>query len=303
MAMGLEQSGLRHVALVEWDRHCVHALRRNGFRNVIHRNANHVDYAEFAGVDVVAGGPPCQPFSKGGVDGGADDERDGWPTAIRAVREMQPRGFLFENVSGMAREKFKAYRESIVKRFYDLGYSVHVHVVEAADYGVPQHRKRLIMAGIRGVSWFQCPPPLDTPPLTVRDMMAALGPPTGRNGHELHGVTPKPYGIGHIGSVMDKPAKTLVASAHGTGGGMGVVTLDDGTMRHFTLREMCRLQTFPDTYKLPPTWSHAIRLLGNACPTLLSKLFADELLHRIQRTHKAQRTESPSMRRPPGPLA
>ncbi len=59
MALGLEQSGLRHVALVEWDAQCVSALRRNRFKNVVHRNANHVDYTEFRGVDVVAGGPPC----------------------------------------------------------------------------------------------------------------------------------------------------------------------------------------------------------------------------------------------------
>lgn len=293
MALGLEEAGLRHVALVEWDKHCVSSLRRNGFKNVIHRNANHVDYSDFRGVDVVAGGPPCQPFSLAGLHEGATDSRDGWPATIRAVREIRPRGFLFENVAGMARGKFRDYLDDILEQFGDLGYTVHVHVVDAADYGVPQHRKRMLMAGVRGAAPFRRPPSVGVH-TTVRDMMTDLGPPNGRCGHVLHAGRRALEYKKHTPSTMDQPAKALLACSHGMGGGAALVALDDGTVRHFTNREMARLQTFPDRYTLPSTWSHANMMLGNACPPRLAARFAAELLRRIA---LADRSVSPSLRR------
>jgi len=299
MAIGLERVGLRHVALVEWDKHCVSSLRRNGFTHVIHSDAKRVDYTQFHGADVVAGGPPCQPFSVGGVDGGSKDPRDGWPTAIRAVREIEPRAFLFENVAGLMRDKFKAYLDSILARFYALGYSVHVHSVDAADYGVPQHRKRVLLVGIRGVAWFQRPPRVEQH-VTLRHAMRGLGPPNGRNGHVPHDVAPRIY-PGHTGSKLDAPSKTLVAGLHGQCGGSGMVELDDDTLRYLTPREQARVQSFPDTYALPATWSHVCKQMGNACPPLLVEQFARELLRLIALPvpHKApRRATSPSLRRP-----
>jgi DNA (cytosine-5)-methyltransferase 1 len=299
MAIGLERAGLRHVALVEWDKHCVSSLRRNQFKNVIHRNANHVDYSEFRGTDLVAGGPPCQPFSIAGAHEGSDDLRDGWPAAIRAVREIEPRGFLFENVTGLLRDKFRGYLDTILARFYALGYSVHVHGIDAVDYGVPQHRKRVLLVGIRGVSWFQRPSCVNEH-MTLRQALDGLGAPNGRNGHVKHSAEARAY-KGHTANALDAPSKALVAGVHGQSGGTGVVELDDGTLRYLTPREQARVQTFPDSYALPSTWSHAVKQLGNACPPLLVEKFANELLYRIG-TQKAPRCASPSVRRSPGPI-
>ena len=276
MAMGLEQAGFEHVLLVEMNAMCVQSLRRNGFKHVKHSNAKFVDYTQYLGADLVAGGPPCQPFSVAGAGGGETDSRDGWPIAVRAVKEVQPRAFFFENVAGILREQFQEYFERVLKQFWDLGYSVHVRSVDAAAYGVPQHRKRVFLVGIRGVAWFQ-PPPTVEQQVTVRDMMVALGPPTGRDGHEHHGASPRQY-KGHTGSIMDAPSKCLTAATHGQAGGAGLVQLDNGELRYFTLREMACLQTFPLTYKLPPVWSHAVFQLGNACPTMLAKKFGEALL-------------------------
>lgn len=279
MAKGLEQAGLQHVALVEWDKHSVQTLRKNGFRNVICSDANKVDYTCYRGVDVVAGGPPCQPFSQGGASQGASDERDGWPVAVRAVQEIRPKGFLFENVAGIARERFGEYLDSVLARFYGLGYSVHVHLVDAADHGVPQHRRRVLLTGMQGVSWFQRPPCVAAH-TTVREALTGLGPPSGTNGHVSHNATARNY-VGHVGSTLDKPSKTLVAGAHGVPGGANCLRIDDKTMRYYTPREMARLQGLPDDYWLPCTYTHVTRLLGNACPALLARKFAHELLYRI----------------------
>ena len=93
-------------------------------------------------------------------------------------------------------------------------------------------------------------------------------------------------------------------AVHGQSGGTGTVELDDGSMRYLTPREQARVQTFPDTYVLPSTWSHAVKQLGNACPALLVEKFAKELLYRIDRgeARKAPRVASPSLERPPGPI-
>ncbi len=282
MTLGLEAAGFEHVALIERDREAVRTLRQNGFGKCVqYKDARRVDYTRWHGVDLVAGGPPCQPFSLAGLEKGADDPRDGWPTAARAVAEIRPRAFVFENVAAMTRDKFAAYFDLVLKRFWDLGYSVHVHCVDAADYGVPQHRKRVFLVGFRGVHWFAKPPPA-TRHVTVSEMFASLGPPNGKNGHALHKTAPKRYGP-HSGSTLNKPSRTLTAGCAGVGGGSNMVELADGTLRYFTTREQARLQTFPDTYKVHRVWTHAARQMGNACPVLLAKAFGCAIMAVLER--------------------
>lgn len=283
MAMGLEQAGFRHVALVEMEKHSVSSLRRNGFRHVLHQNAKDVDFTEYRGVDIVAGGPPCQPFSIAGLQAGSSDDRDGWPIAIRAVCEIQPRGFIFENVAGMAGLRFMPYVDCLKQQFCQLGYTVHIFKVDAANYNIPQHRRRVFFIGIHGESSFDVPAP-SRQKVTVRSMMAALGPPNGRNGHSAVKGCIKEYGP-HTASKLDEPSKTITAGSFGQAGGALLIKLDDGSIRRYTLREIARLQTFPDSYKLYPVWCHAAKQLGNACPPLLVIPFARELLLRINNTH------------------
>ena len=279
MALGLAVAGFEHVALIERDRNCVYTLRQNGFgRCVKLKDARVVDYSRWKGVDLVAGGPPCQPFSQGGHNKGKDDSRDGWPIVIRAVSQIRPRAFVFENVVGMTRDRFATYFQSVLKRFWDLGYGVHVHVVDAADYGVPQHRRRVIMVGFRGAKWFPKPPPTVAKHVTVGEMMEKLGPPTGKNGHVLrNGAQPREYAA-HVASTLHKPSRALTAGTHGPGGGNLIVKLGDGTRRYFTMRELACLQTFPTSYKLPTGWCQGFRQMGNACPVKLAEVFGVAIL-------------------------
>lgn len=181
LALGLSRSGFRHELIVEWNDDAVKTVLHNRRRGIKHvrewplenSDVRGISWQRFAGPDLVAGGPPCQPFSIGGKHRGQVDTRDMWPEVIRAVREMRPRGFLFENVRGLARAAFGHYLRWIVAHLrhpqiarqdnedyashasrlecssLPADYHVVVAHVNAADYGVPQRRHRVIIAGIR----------------------------------------------------------------------------------------------------------------------------------------------------------
>ncbi|MDY4784088.1 DNA cytosine methyltransferase [Pygmaiobacter massiliensis] len=188
LALGLEQAGFRHKALYEWDADSCENIRRNieaGYplaRNwkVYQTDVRTVHYNGYTGkLDLIAGGPPCQPFSLGGKHQAYNDKRDMFPEAVRAVREVRPQAFIFENVKGLLRKSFSSYfnyillqlqHPEIVKQdsmvwqdhltmlekyhtsCHDdgLSYNVVFRLLNAADYGVPQVRQRVIIVGFRG---------------------------------------------------------------------------------------------------------------------------------------------------------
>jgi DNA (cytosine-5)-methyltransferase 1 len=187
LGMGLHKAGFAPAKVVEWDRYCRETIRENRDlpRSPMHGwpdvegDVRGVDFRSLADkVDLVSGGPPCQPFSLGGKHKAYDDARDMFPQAIRAVRETRPRAFIFENVKGLMRATFRNYFEYIrlqlehpeviakpdedwaehlarLERHHihgardGLGYHVVVQVVNAADHGVPQKRERVIFVGFR----------------------------------------------------------------------------------------------------------------------------------------------------------
>lgn len=181
LALGLARAGFHHDILVEWNQDAVATVSHNKQRGVRHitdwtlvqGDVRAIDWKPFSNVDLVAGGPPCQPFSIGGKHRGEEDARDMWPEAIRAVRETKPQAFLFENVRGIARPTFSHYLRWIVahlkhphlrrrieeslenhtKRLEACTsspvYDVIVVKVNAADFGAPQKRHRVIVAGVR----------------------------------------------------------------------------------------------------------------------------------------------------------
>ncbi|QBR03774.1 DNA cytosine methyltransferase [Paraburkholderia pallida] len=165
MAIGLEQAGFRHEWMVEFNPVACQTLRSRFHGSwyeqplsVIEADVRTVDWSRMDAVDIVAGGPPCQPFSRGGRAGGENDPRDMWPEALRAVREIRPRGFLFENVKGLLRPAFGEYLARILSDLRRGGetesnapdrYEVAVISVNAADYGAAQKRERVLIAGVR----------------------------------------------------------------------------------------------------------------------------------------------------------
>ncbi|MFA7329811.1 MAG: DNA cytosine methyltransferase [Candidatus Delongbacteria bacterium] len=187
LGLGLSLAGFHPELVVEWDQWCCDTLTRNRERGyplvndwrVVREDVRKVDYGEVPGpVDLVSGGPPCQPFSIGGKHGAFMDDRDMWPAAADVVRRLAPRAFLFENVKGITRASFINYFQYIQLRLSfpevlpkrdeqwidhlrrlerhktkgntrGLWYKVVARVLNAADHGVPQRRERVFIVGFR----------------------------------------------------------------------------------------------------------------------------------------------------------
>ena len=184
LAKGLENSGIHHRAFVEWNKDACGTLRKNFSDSFVYEgDVREFDFHQYDDVDIIAGGPPCQPFSLGGKSLGFDDKRDMFPHAVNAIRKIKPKAFIFENVKGLLRESFKDYFDFIILQlqypdatlrndgwqknyeylktlkkndYKGLKYNVTYQLVNAADYGVPQKRERVIIVGFRAdlkVNW------------------------------------------------------------------------------------------------------------------------------------------------------
>jgi DNA (cytosine-5)-methyltransferase 1 len=149
-ALGLEAAGFSHVALVDTDRHAVATLRHNRPAwTVLQADLRQLDATRFEGVDLLAGGLPCPPWSRAGKQHGENDERNLWPAALKIVGQVKPKAVLFENVRGILDAVFDDFRT----RFADApeleGYTTHWKLLNASEFGVPQLRPRVIFVAIR----------------------------------------------------------------------------------------------------------------------------------------------------------
>lgn len=178
LAKGLELAGFSHLALVEKNRDACTTLRKNfDSSKVFEGDVRDYDFSQLGRVEVVAGGPPCQPFSLGGKHRAADDQRDMFPYAIKAISILRPKAFIFENVKGLLRSAFSEYFQYIILRleypdceyhgYLDWRdhletlrrlsksqdtppeYCVRQKLINTADYGIPQTRERVILVGTR----------------------------------------------------------------------------------------------------------------------------------------------------------
>jgi DNA (cytosine-5)-methyltransferase 1 len=134
-AIGLEQAGFGHLALVEIESIACDTLRLNRPNwNVINKDVKEFSAKQYKNVDLLAGGVPCPPFSIAGRQLGHLDERDLFPEAIRLVKECNPKAVMLENVRGLLDIKFKEYRRHILDEFYKLGYQCDRRLCNAFDY-------------------------------------------------------------------------------------------------------------------------------------------------------------------------
>jgi DNA (cytosine-5)-methyltransferase 1 len=371
LALGIAEAGFRHALVLERDPFATSTLLANQRRRVRHivdwpirqLDVREVSFARYAAdIALVSGGPPCQPFSIGGKHQGPADPRNMWPEAIRVVRELRPKAFLFENVRGLLRPAFSRYLEFIQlqlswpssqrtrseswqqtlarlrsrqKAGRRPAYRVLISGINAADYGAPQKRHRAVVLGVRAdivdevsfpgpshsresLLWSQWitgeywdrhrvprngrpellasdlaiverlrasrRKPEELPWVTVRDAIGDLPAPRSDlepiASHRLHpGARIYPR---HTGSGWDQPAKALKAGSHGVPGGENILAPGDGTVRYFTLREMARLQGFPDSYRIATGWKAPVMQLGNAVPVPVGKAFGRAIAELIE---------------------
>ncbi len=153
--LGFERAGFEHVASYEILDICGVTLlhnrpRWNVFAGRVEGDVQQVDWAPYRGqVDLIHGGPPCQPFSIAGHQRGAEDERNMWPSFIKAVLTIKPRVFVAENVPGLLNPKFKDFVRQTIEKPLKGQYHLHRFMMQAERFGVPQIRKRVFIVGFR----------------------------------------------------------------------------------------------------------------------------------------------------------
>lgn len=289
-ALGLAMAGFVHVALVEYESDYCKVLKSNRPEwNIICADVHSFDGHPYKGVDLLAGGVPCPPFSVAGKQLGKDDERDLFPEAIRLIEEIQPKAVMLENVRGFLDPRFTAYREHILKSVEKLGYTTQIKLLNASDYGVPQLRPRVVIIGIRNDQLGTFSYPAENPQSvktvgqTLYDLMAAN----------------KWSGAKAWAQKADKIAPTLVGGSKKHGGpdlgptrakkawaelgidGHGIA--NDAPDSNFegiprlTTRMMARIQGFPDTWTFGNKKTAACRMIGNAFPPPVAKAVGEKI--------------------------
>ena len=278
-ALGLDMAGFEHRVLIEYEVDYCRVLKSNKPNwNVICQDVHDFDGRPYEGIDLLAGGVPCPPFSVASKQLGADDERDLFPEAIRLVREMNPRAVMLENVRGFLDAKFRDYREHILKSIKQLGYRVQIKLLNASDYGVPQLRPRVVIIGIRNdiKSEFKYPNGHPDKTLTVGETLKDL---MGKNGwKELDAwikkadrIAPtivggsKKHGGPDLGPVRARRAWAELG-VDGAGVANDAPAADFKGMPKLTKEMIALIQGFPPEWKFGERKTAACRMIGNAFP-------------------------------------
>ncbi len=281
-ALGLEQAGFAHEAVVELDPDACETLRlnRGAEWKIIEGDIHDQDGRGFSGLDLLSGGIPCPPFSIAGKQLGAGDDRDLFPSALRLVREARPRAVLLENVRGLAGRRFDGYRIQVLTCLRVLGYQTWWRQIQASEQGVPQLRPRFVLVAIRR-PWsaqFSWPAPSSRRPPTVgdtlRDLMASDGwPGADAWAARACGIAPTIVGGSkkHGGPDLGPTRARQAWAALGVDG-LGVADHPPGPdfppsqPPKLTVAMVSRLQGFPDSWCFSGRKTAAYRQVGNAFP-------------------------------------
>ncbi|MCW4352184.1 DNA cytosine methyltransferase [Hoyosella sp. YIM 151337] len=279
-SLGLETAGFRHELAVEIEPEPCETLRLNRPDWKIHEgDVREVRGRDFRGIDLLAGGVPCPPFSIAGHQLGADDERDLFPEALRLVAQARPAAVLLENVRGLSSARFAPYRQSILERLDSLGYDADWQVLNASEFGVPQLRPRFILVAAkrRHMRRFEWPGAKGTPP-TVGETLYPLMARDGWSGARrwaggAKGIGPtivggsRKHGGPDLGPTRAR-ASWLALGVDGKGiadAPPGAETPADFTPR-LTLEMVAALQGFPPEWQFFGRKTAAYRQIGNAFP-------------------------------------
>lgn len=289
-ALGLEMAGFRHEALVEIERPFCDTLRLNRPSwNICQEDLSLFDGRPFKGVDLLAGGLPCPPFSVAGKQLGADDERNLFPAALRLADEIRPRALMIENVRGFLDAVFEDYRLNLKHQLKKLGYVADWRLLNASEFGVPQLRPRVVIVALRKdlAEHFEWPQVAAHNPSSVGETLYGMMAANGWRGaaawrERANEIAPTIVGGSKKHGGPDL-GPTRARKAWATLGVNGLSLADEAPERDFagmprlTVRMVARLQGFPDDWEFAGRKTIAYRQVGNAFPPPVARAVASQV--------------------------
>lgn len=289
-ALGLDLAGFKHIALVEKEAAFCETLRLNRPHwNVLQADLAEFDPSAFKGVDLLAGGLPCPPFSKAGKQLGKSDERNLFPAALRVIDACRPRAVMIENVRGLMDAVFDDYRKKIERQLIKLGYIPDWRLLNASDFGVPQLRPRVVFVAIKkGLAGnFSWPMPSGAKAPTVGAALHQLMKANGWKGadrwrDQANEIAPTIVGgsTKHGGPDL---GPTRAKRAWATLGVNGLKIAAEAPAPdfvgapHLTIEMVAVLQGFPNDWRFAGKKTVAYRQVGNAFPPPVARAVGDQI--------------------------
>ena len=274
-----------------------------------------VDFSEFKGVDILLGSPPCQPFSVAGKQLADVDNRDMIPEFTRAIRTLRPRAFIMENVAGLSTARYGVYWAQVQREWQTLGYHLHLAILDAADFGVPQRRARLFAVGFKDPRAFEFPQPIHGSRAGLLPFIKSGSVLNTLTDESLEGaivtyaknpvLRPSPWAGMLVNGggrpiELDAPSPTIPASAGGNrthivdfggvlleyhrhlyAGGAVREGLVEG-VRRLTLTESALLQGFSLEYQFLGAKTSQYRQIGNAVPPPLAEAMGNAVRRALE---------------------
>lgn len=290
-AIGIEKAGFEHYALVEIDEHCCLTLHENRPKwrgRIFERDLRQFDAKPYEGIDLLAGGLPCPPFSKAGKQLGENDERNLFPEALRIIEECKPRAIMIENVRGILDDVFDDFRNGFQQKLENKGYVARFELFNASKFGVPQLRPRVVFVALKEELWqyFKWPVGKEcktTVGETLYEMMASNGwKGAAKWRDKANTIAPtivggsKKHGGPDLGPTRAKRAwETL--------GVNGLLIGNEPPGKNFvgnptlTVEMVAKLQGFPESWKFMGRKTHAYRQVGNAFPPPVAEAVAKQI--------------------------
>lgn len=304
-ALGLEQAGFKHLALIENDAQACQTLRFNRPRwNVLDADVTRFKGDPYREIDLLSGGVPCPPFSVAGRQLGAKDERDLFPQVVRLTQECGPKAVMVENVRGLLDPVFRDYRTRLERRLMKLGYETDWRLLNASDFGVPQLRPRVVMVALQSayVGSFAWPEPSQEKPPTVGEVlykeMSSRGWPGAEAWRDLaSGIAPTLVGGSkkHGGPDLGPTRARKAWAAYGVEGkslaNEPPGLLHEGPVR-LTVQMTALLQGFPSDWHFTGTKTSAYRQVGNAFPPPVAQAVGKRIFRALGYGKSAKREES-----------
>ena len=287
--LGFQMAGHEIIWANDFYEDAVETYRHNLGEHILCADIHDVSVDDIPDCDIVIGGFPCQGFSVANTKRHVGDERNElYKQLIRVIKSKSPKFFLAENVKGLTSLAKGEVFKMILNDFSSIGYQVQYKIMNAADYGVPQNRLRVVIVGVRNdIHWkYNYPEPTHDKDgnhglhrwISVSEGLADIPNPDEPNDLPNHTYSKYKLNInGYLGHRLldpDKPAPTVTARGDNRGG--VVILPHPNGKRRMSCRELASVQSFPLNYDFQGNRSSIYRQIGNAVPPLLGYAVANE---------------------------